>query len=275
MRALCTTALLAAGLVVLAVPSTGMSAVRVARVEVDGQSRSYRLFSPDGVARPSRAVVVLHGGGSDPEEMAALTGLDAVGQRQGWVVAYPEGIAGHWNAGGCCAATDQDDVAFFDTLRARLQRGVARRRVDVVGFSEGGFMAFRLACRRTRWLSSVVVVASTMFHRPCEPPRDLRVAAIWDERDWRVPLAGRRFGDLRFRSAAALSRFWRRANGCRSVYRRAGPGVRTEVAGDCSGRGGYTAHVLLGLGHGWPRAADRPGGIDATELVATAVEARR
>ena len=90
-----------------------------------------------------------------------MTGFTAKGQREGFIVVYPQGTGRResllltWNAGHCCGyAMEQrvDDVGFIrvllDTLLAQLPDRSAR--IYVTGMSNGGMMAHRLGIRTVR-----------------------------------------------------------------------------------------------------------------------------
>ncbi len=67
--------------------------------------RPYLLHVPPGAkaGRPLPLIVVMHGGLNDPEYVRRQSGLDKVADEQGYVLAYPEGFLGTWNAGACCS----------------------------------------------------------------------------------------------------------------------------------------------------------------------------
>ena len=138
------------------VPSTGAIPGNW-RVETgllkNGAQRSYLLHVPTGyqAGRDYPLVVVLHGAFSTAKEMEDWTGWSALADREGFIVAYPEGGWGilgflqHWNAGHCCgkaADEGEDDVGFV----ALVVEDAARRvkvdaaRVYVTGFSNGGML---------------------------------------------------------------------------------------------------------------------------------------
>jgi polyhydroxybutyrate depolymerase len=61
---------------------------------------------------------------------------------------YPVGYKKSWNAGGCCgdaSVANVNDVAFLKALAARVDPGHARP-IYLVGYSNGGRMAYRMAC---------------------------------------------------------------------------------------------------------------------------------
>jgi poly(3-hydroxybutyrate) depolymerase len=63
-------------------------------------------------------------------------------------IVYPEPLYGSWNATGCCGAAatkNVNDLAFLAALTAKVDPGHARQ-IDVVGYSNGARMAYRVAC---------------------------------------------------------------------------------------------------------------------------------
>jgi polyhydroxybutyrate depolymerase len=96
-------------------------------------------------------------------------GFDRLADRDGFVVAYPQGFEGHWN--DCRRAADYaarrlnvDDVAFFEALveRLRRERGVDPARVFVAGVSNGGHFVFRLALERPRRIAGAAAFAANL-----------------------------------------------------------------------------------------------------------------
>jgi poly(3-hydroxybutyrate) depolymerase len=155
------------------------STVSDGRLRTGGRLRTYRLVVPhDTRDRARPLVVLLHGGGTreNGRRMALDTGFDAVARRSGAMAVYPDAVRGRFDAGRCCSATPVDDVAFVDALVRRIRRRhrIDPRRISAVGFSNGGFLAYRLACERARTFSSVAVVATTDLHGGCRPARRSR-----------------------------------------------------------------------------------------------------
>ena len=158
--------------------------------------RAYVLHVPPALRRdPSRTpgtpvMVVLHGLDSFPADAAQSTGLSRLADRDDALVAYPEGVRDSFNAGHCCgpAVTHQvDDVAFLTRVVQDLRRRGAGR-VSVVGFSNGGMMAYRLACERPGLVDTVGVMSGTLQIPRC----DGRITALHlhGDRDTAVPFEG-------------------------------------------------------------------------------------
>jgi len=102
-------------------------------------------------------ILAFHGSGMDGERMQAFTGLDAIADSLGVIVAYPDG-APNWDLLGT------RDVRFTHDLIERLGRrlGLDRERVYATGFSAGGAFTLRLACDEADRFAAVGVVAATM-----------------------------------------------------------------------------------------------------------------
>lgn len=110
--------------------------------------RPYRLYLPSvSTASAPPLVVMLHGGTQDGATFARSTGMDAVAERNGLLLAYPEQVTSanpmrYWNW-----FSDQErtsgEPAIIASLIAELVRahGADPRRVYVAGFSAGAAMA--------------------------------------------------------------------------------------------------------------------------------------
>ena len=130
-----------------------------------------------GEASPRRPLVLaFHGGNADGTAMRKLTNLDARADRQGWVVAYPNGVEGHWNDGRGVDTypahrEDVDDVGFVSRLVDHLvdTAGVDRRRVYATGFSNGGMFVHRLAMARPDLVAAIAPVAATIARPLLDP----------------------------------------------------------------------------------------------------------
>jgi polyhydroxybutyrate depolymerase len=116
-------------------------------ITVGDRERTFLLHVPASYdpGRALPAVVALHYKPGSGAAMRELTGLDAKADTEGFLVAYPEGVGGQFNAFGCCGA--QDDVGFVKAVAGRLvERWHADPdRVFLAGVSNGGDLSFRAA----------------------------------------------------------------------------------------------------------------------------------
>lgn len=151
--------LLAAALPTAATLPSGTHTLQVSH---QGQKRTVVVHVPahSNPAQADPLVLALHGGGGFAEYMANNDryGLIRKSDSAGFVVAFPNGYSklpggkfATWNAGGCCGdARDRqvDDVGFLRAVVAQLSARLPLdpSRIYAIGMSNGGMMAYRLAC---------------------------------------------------------------------------------------------------------------------------------
>jgi polyhydroxybutyrate depolymerase len=179
------------------------------RVRVGERTRSYRLHVPPAARRTSGAgnetglplLIAFHGGGGRAAGFQANAGLDAVADREGFAVAYPDGSGGlgrrllTWNAGGCCGPAMRDgvdDVAFtralVDDVAARI--AIDRTRVYATGHSNGAMMAYRVAVEAPEIVAAVAPVGGAMQLDDFSAARPVPVLHIHSTDDPRALYAG-------------------------------------------------------------------------------------
>jgi polyhydroxybutyrate depolymerase len=154
--------------------------------------RPYTLRVPASYDRhaPAPLVILLHGYGSHAIGIESYLGFRALVETKGIFLAVPNGTVDargdrFWNAGdACCNLFDAkvDDVAYITALMDDVARKYAidPKRVYVVGHSNGGFMAERLACDRASRIAAIVDIAGaasseTLHCSPSESVASLHV----------------------------------------------------------------------------------------------------
>lgn len=189
-------------------------------------ARDYGVEAPDGDTTGLPLVVLLHGFGGSGAQVRDAAGLEPAAAARGLraVFAYPdgtgdEGFPRSWNAGGCCPFANLDgvpDVDFLATLIADVVREYALdpRRVVVAGHSNGGMMAYRLACERPEAVRAIVVGAGALMTDACTPTAPVTVLHLHGALDATVPLAGGATSGIAFPSAERSAGDYARAAGC-------------------------------------------------------------
>jgi polyhydroxybutyrate depolymerase len=96
------------------------------------------------------------------------------GPKRGYITVFAESDASlrvpSWNAGSCCQMKDhfiweqRDDVAYFDRLIDIMLKTypVDRNRIYVSGYSNGGYMTYRLACELSHRIRAVAPFAASL-----------------------------------------------------------------------------------------------------------------
>jgi poly(3-hydroxybutyrate) depolymerase len=128
--------------------------------------RHYNVYDP--TPAPSTLVVLLHGSGGSTRTLAGR-GWERIADQANAVLLFPEGLINitgkrAWNHRfGWAPTTNVDDVGYLAHLITILrQRYPSVRRVIMVGYSNGGFMAYRFASEHGGTLSGLVIMNSTI-----------------------------------------------------------------------------------------------------------------
>lgn len=245
-----------------------------------GSKRTFLLHVPPSYHASTALplVVVLHGAFSTGRQTETETGFSELADREGFLVAYPEGIGllgllQHWNAGHCCgkAADDQvDDVGFLaEVIRSvRGKMAVDSGRIYMAGMSNGGMLTYRFAAERPGDLAAAAVVSGAIgsvdrhgqgtWKLP-QPVETLPIIIFHGLADDTVPADGgvspRKKGDRSYRSLGDALDYWKNANGCGTgpVVSFSGNGLVKGLAwNDCRNGSAVEQVLLTGWGHQWP-----------------------
>jgi polyhydroxybutyrate depolymerase len=189
------------------------------RLTVGGLERRYLLHVPpryDGRV-PVPLVLDLHGFTSNAIQQRGLSGMLAVADREGFLLAHPDGVNNAWNAGICCGNRGVDDVAFLRAVVAaiRAEGNVDARRVYATGLSNGGAMSQRLACDAADVFAAAAPLAFPLPFAPlssCRPARAIPVLTFMGLTDELVAYEGGPFP-----SAPDTIAYWREVDGCRGT----------------------------------------------------------
>lgn len=209
-------------------------------MEHDGLERTWTVYVPDTLKPSPPLVLFLHGSSHNAEvtRMLSLWRFDELAERDGFLVAYPEGLAdsaglgvgNEWN--DCRKSTrnkahdlNVDDVGFLTRLVDDLvdEYGVDRRRIYALGISDGGQMSYRLATERPDLFAAVAIIVAQQaepYNSNCLNPRGpISVMVINGTADPVIPFEG---GEASFFGAfsagdvqpmAGTLAHWRAVNG--------------------------------------------------------------
>jgi len=214
-------------------PSPTLSAGDTSRtVEVGSVSRSYVLHVPsayDG-SEPVPLVVDFHGIGTTGSDELSSSPYPAVTDREGVVMAFPDGMTGPlgtgWNFGPCCVA-DVDDLAFARALVTDIESiaCIDPDRVYAVGVLTGGGMVYHLACHAADVFAAAAPAAFDFIEETvddCRPSRPISVISFRGTEDARVPYEGGASSvvpgmPITFLGAEPTFERWAQIDGCAGV----------------------------------------------------------
>ncbi len=230
------------------------SAATPAGVATPGTRPQPVVHRPAGLSRakPVPLVIALHASGGFPATFEATSGLDAVADQHGFVVAYLGSVA---PASPAWLLVDMpQNLAYISAEIKSLtaSQNIDPRRVYVTGFSAGATMAFFVGCRLSRQVDGIAPVSAAMrFTDRCRvshPVSELEVIGTKDA----IPIDG----TTRLLSDAQVATRWRTFDGCTShsttVVR--GPAEEHEW-GRCKGTSGVALDVIHEGTHQWPAPA--------------------
>lgn len=253
-------------------------------IVVDGLRRDYLLHVPASLPADEEVplVLVLHGAYGWGDQIARATDFSRKADREGFIVAYPEGhsrlprLWQFWNATYCCydAMAGPDDVAFLDALITRLleEHPIDASRVYLAGFSNGGMLASLYAAQHTDRIAALATVSSTIgaelpggeVVRIPQPAASLPVFALHGLRDRGVPWDGS--ASLRAPEWAPISLnesldFWMGNNGIEGEpAEESWAGGNVVLRSWSGGSDGSEVRALLvrDSGHSWPGGDGAP-----------------
>jgi polyhydroxybutyrate depolymerase len=232
-------------------------------LQVDGLTRTYRVFVP---ARPKKAapvVLIFHGGFGTGARVASQTGFDGEADKRGFITVYPDGLGRAWNAGPCCGAPSRlgvNDVGFVAKLLDKLGRQYAidKRQIFATGISNGGLISYRVACELSNRIAAVAPVAATLVS-PCSPKKPVSILHVHGLEDANIPFEGghgtRGVVDLEWPPVEQGIELWRKLNGCPAAGAATmGPVVAMTVWTPCRSGAEVRLATIAGVGHTWPKA---------------------
>lgn len=235
----------------------------------DGAPREYLLNAPASydAATPVPLVIALHPFPGTGAGMSEMVGLDAVAEREGFLVAYPDGINGGFNAFVCCG--DADDVGYLQVLTEHLVQdwNVDPDRVYLAGISNGGDLSFRAAVEATGVFAAIAAVSGAFIgelaaKETYAPKSPVSVITFIGDQD---QYAGQ------FTEGVAS---WRKRLRCTEVKPAAKPPAANVALSRarCADGSNLDVYLVEGMGHSWPGAtagtmADPDAGVVATDLI--------
>ncbi len=193
-----------------------------------GGERPASFAVPRGydAAVPTPLLIVLHGYGASGALQSLYFNAQTRASEHGMLLVFPDGTENlggdrYWNAPDtCCDPIDEspDDVAYIVSLIDEMDEhfNVDRRRVYLLGHSNGAFMSYRMACDAPEAITAIASLAgaTTFDEADCTPAVATSVLQIHGTMDDTVPFDGGEIFDLSFPGAQETVRRHARIAGC-------------------------------------------------------------
>jgi polyhydroxybutyrate depolymerase len=212
--------------------STGSDAGTVEASTLDAAgivaARPYTIHVPTGytAGQPAPLVVMFHGYGVTGDIEEAYMDLSAASDAHTFLYAYADGTldktgSRFWNATDACCdlyGVAVDDVQYFDAIVADIEAryDVDRKRIFVVGHSNGAFMSHRLACDRTSTVAAILSLAGAQWEdvTKCSPSGTVSVAEVHGNADMTIAYDGGSTSEGTYPAAPTTIADWGQKNGC-------------------------------------------------------------
>ena len=171
-------------------------------ITIEGmQPRTFFLNVPASYTpgTPTPLLLAFHSRTTNGKEILATSQILSWAAAMNIIVVAVNGavheFASSWNAGGCCepATThNENDVLLTSTIIDYLesQATIDASRVWAMGHSNGGMMAYRLACELSDKITAVAVVTGALVDDSCNPTQPVSVIHLHGNLDPTVPFHG-------------------------------------------------------------------------------------
>ncbi len=195
--------------------------------------RSYILHLPPAYDGNTYLPLVmgLHGGGpGDGLDLMEKTSFDELGDSEGFITLYPNGVFHDWADGRGVTDSEMagiDDLGFLTALLDSLQQTylIDPQRIYVWGPSNGGMMTQRLACEASQRFAAFASIISSLpipLDASCSPTTPVSMLLMNGTEDNWVPYDGGPLGPLTDGGSTIGTdntiHFWREHNGCSTDF---------------------------------------------------------
>jgi polyhydroxybutyrate depolymerase len=162
--------------------------------------RTYYLNIPANYSKGTPVPLILgfHSRTTNAKELLNSTYIGDFVNDMGFVLATINGSVyeySSWNAGTCCTpAIDfkEDDVELSSLIIDSISStySIDPNRIWAIGHSNGGMMAYRLACDLSDKISGVAIVGGALMDDSCTPEKPVSIMHIHGDLDETIPFTG-------------------------------------------------------------------------------------
>jgi polyhydroxybutyrate depolymerase len=152
--------------------------------------------------KPMPLLILLHGYTGSGADQESYMHIGPLAESRGFLYCHPDGTTDRWGnpfwnaTDACCnfGNTDIDDAGY---LRAVIEEiadrlSVDRKRIYLIGHSNGSFMAYRMACQNADLIAGIAGLAGETFldSSRCTPSGPVNILHIQGTADDTIPYGG-------------------------------------------------------------------------------------
>lgn len=197
-------------------------------ITVGGQRREFIVNVPNSYTGDEAVPLLLdfHPLSADADYQFNNSGTRSLAEIEGFISVYPDGIDNAWNIGPCCTESRSvDDLGFARAVIDKMQEDacIDDKRIYATGYSNGGGMAYKLACDAADKIAAVAPAAFDLIEEmSCNPSRPIAVYSSRGRFDFIVPYdggestppTGYRLDPIHFLGAEGTFEAWSDINQC-------------------------------------------------------------
>lgn len=244
-------------------------------ITVDNTNRYYDVFLPSSHTTSSSnhpVIIDLHGALSTKEDQRLFSNFEGIAEANDVIVVWPQALnittclnsGNRWNAN---VTNQPDDVSFIDNLidQIIIDYKVDLNRIYVSGLSNGGYLAYNLACALSNKIAAIASVAGTMnedlMNNYCSPSRAVPIIQVHGTADQIISYTGFNSCEGHQASVEELVSFWGAKANCSSSYTidiledvdtTDNSSVKIHSYEDCTTGAIFKLVIIEGGGHIWP-----------------------
>ncbi len=244
-------------------------------IDSDGQRRWWLLTAPEAAtgSDPVPLVLDFHGLSEGAEFHSGSTGWSELAEREGFVVAFPQG-SGRSVGWDVRSSGPNPDLDFVDSMLADIEARycIDTSRVYSTGLSNGAFLSSVLACTRPDVFAAVGPVAGVTYPPDCDPGKAVPVISFHGTADPLLPFNGSVAadalssitsggsgsttsappGDIDGDGYPANAADWAANNGCGQPTDEQVAGSVVRRSYDCPDGAEVVFYMIQDGGHTWP-----------------------
>jgi polyhydroxybutyrate depolymerase len=178
-----------------------------------------------------------------------MSGWASLGDREGFLTVFPDGVDGYWNVDDKCCGTagksQIDDIGFVKAIVEKLRAEICidAKRIYASGFSNGGGFTHRVGCDAADVFAAIAPMSTDLRTQPCKAARPISMIETRGMADSLEPyeggLVGPAGGQYVLVGAKESLRLWAEINKCTDTpteiekycegHSKCGDGVETDL----------------------------------------------